>query len=259
MISIITPVLNGEQYIEACIRNVLEQKYVDLEHIIVNGNSTDRTGERIELYAGKFSHIRLLSEHDKGQSHAMNKGIAMARGNVLGILNIDDYYQPGTLPRIMEIFRSIKEPGMIVGNCNVWDDQGNLLYINRPRKLRIEDLVLGWAINPHPVNPSAYFYHRSLHDRIGEYDENEHYALDLDFLLKAAKVAHVRYVDEIFGNFRMVAGTKTVVDQARGTAKMRTHQLLERHRKMLPLRAQCRVWAKTRLHNTKRIIYRALK
>ena len=88
MLSIITPVLNGEQFIESCIKVVIDQSCPDCEHIIIDGNSKDRTVEIIKHYASKYSHIRWISENDKGQSDAMNKGIRMARGEIIGILNV---------------------------------------------------------------------------------------------------------------------------------------------------------------------------
>jgi hypothetical protein len=84
------------------------------------------------------------------------------------------------------------------------------------------------------VNPSEYFYHKSLHDVIGPYDIKEHYAMDLDFLLRAVRVANVIYVNETWGNFRFVKGTKTFEDQQSGLAAQRVKDLLKLYRKELP-------------------------
>lgn len=81
--------------------------------------------------------------------------------------------------------------------------------MNRPSKLKITDLLVGSDIYPHPANPSAYFYHKSLHQSICLYEVDDEYTMDLDFILKAVKAATVRYVDEVWGNFRFVEGTKT--------------------------------------------------
>ena len=97
MISIITPVYNGKRFIEFCIKNVIDQKCPNMEHIIVDGGSTDGTVEIIQRYAERYKHIRWVSEKDKGQSDAMNKGIRLAEGNIIGILNADDYYEPNVL------------------------------------------------------------------------------------------------------------------------------------------------------------------
>ncbi len=243
MISVITPVYNGKRFMELCIKNVIEQNCHDVEHIIVDGASTDGTVEIIKKYADKYKHIRWVSEKDKGQSDAMNKGIAMAKGEILGFLNVDDYYEPNVLCRVIGIFKILPEPSLLVGNCNTWDDNGNLRWLNKPSKLKFEELVVGDESRyPFPVNPSAYFYHKSLHDKIGFYSIDEHFAMDLDFLLRAVRsAAEVRYVDEIWGNFRYIEGTKTFEDMKSGKGYNRFEKLLKNYRKELPLFQQWQV------------------
>jgi glycosyltransferase involved in cell wall biosynthesis len=238
VISVITPVYNGQSHIESCLKSVISQKCDNVEHIIVDGDSNDATIDIVKQYAEDHSHIRWISEPDDGQSDAMNKGIAIARGEILGILNVDDYYEQGVLKRIVELFEKLPEPSLLVGNCNVWDTQGNLKYINKPAKLNIIDLLLGWDINPHPVNPAAYFYHKSLHDIVGGYDTNNHYAMDLDFLLKAARYAATKYIDEIWGNYRELDGTKTAIDKQRGESRERAKEILREHRRKLCIAEQ---------------------
>jgi glycosyltransferase involved in cell wall biosynthesis len=236
MISVVTPVYNGERFIESCINAVINQQCSDIEHIIVDGESSDRTLAIIQQYAAQYPHIRWISEQDQGQSDAMNKGIKMARGDILAILNADDYYEPNVLNRVIARFKYLPEPSLLVGNCNVWDDDGQLGGINKPVKLRFRDLLLGMDINPFPINPSAYFYHRSLHDHIGLYSVDEHYAMDIDFLLKAVQAATVTYVDEIWGDYRRIAGTKTVNDCSNGQNQPRLRKLMRTYRQQLPLR-----------------------
>ena len=237
-ISIITPVYNGEHFIKECIENVISQHCPVVEHIILDGCSTDGTVDVVKDYAKHFSHIRWISERDNGQSDAMNKGISLAKGTVVGFLNVDDFYEPNVLNKIEDIFTKLPEPSLLVGNCNVWSNEGGLLYVNKPRKLKLHQLLLGYATNPWPVNPSAYFYHKSLHDKIGLYKVEEHYALDVDFILKAVQVAHVLYSDQTLGNYRLLDGTKTVLDQKNGDSDKRTAKMLRSYRKDLPLLSQ---------------------
>lgn len=241
MISIITPVYNGEKHIESCINVVVNQHCKDAEHIIIDGGSTDETVNIIKQYAENFPHIRWISEKDKGQSEAMNKGIGMAKGNILSFLNVDDYYEPDVLNHVIKLFAGQPEPTLMVGNCNVWNNDGSLGYVNKPAKLKITDLLLGCDINPHPVNPSAYFYHKSLHKEIGLYNVDEHYALDVDFILKAVKVAHIKYFDETWGNFCMLEGAKTVVDKENGSDILRMKNLLEQHKRKLSSQQRIRL------------------
>ncbi len=242
MISVITPIYNGEKFIESCLQNVINQNFAEVEHIIVDGGSTDKTIDIIKDYANQHPHIHWISEKDQGQSDAMNKGIAMAQGSIIGILNVDDFYEPNVISRISELFKTLPEPSLIVGNCNTWDHRDKLIHINKPKRLRAVDLLMGKQINDDrmidasfPVNPSAYFYHKSLHQQIGIYKVEEHYAMDIDFLLKAVKVAHLKYFNETWGNYRYYPGTKTFDDSTNGTSQTRIHQLFKEYAKTLPL------------------------
>ena len=122
MISIITPVYNGDRFIEKCINAVINQNCHDVEHIIIDGGSTDRTVDIIKEYADRSSHIRWISEKDRGQSDAMNKGIQMAKGEIICFLNVDDFYEPNVLNQVVELFIKLPDPSFVVGNCNVLND-----------------------------------------------------------------------------------------------------------------------------------------
>jgi glycosyltransferase involved in cell wall biosynthesis len=235
MISIITPVYNGEKYIEACIENVIEQKCPDIEHIIVDGGSTDRTVEIIRKYAEKYPHILWVSEKDKGQSDAMNKGIAMAKGLVIGILNVDDCYEPNVLCRILEIFKGLPEPSLLVGNSNVWDNDGKLWFVSKPYRISFENLLSGRFLEAFPMNPAGYFYHASLHRKIGLYKTDEHFAMDVEFMLKAVQSAHITYVDEMFGNYRYLIGTKTFMNDQSGETQKIVRSIIYRYLREMPL------------------------
>ncbi|MBD1845989.1 glycosyltransferase [Cyanobacteria bacterium FACHB-63] len=259
MITIVTPVYNGELYIEACLQSVIQQNCPDAEHLIIDGGSSDRTIEIAQRYAQIYPHIRWISEKDQGQSDAMNKGIRLAKGEIVGFLNVDDYYEPNVLNRVLELFRSLPKPSFVVGNCNVWNNAGELKKFNRPIKLKLTDLLLGAEINPHPINPSAYFYHRCLHDSAGLYKVDEHFAMDVDFIYRAVQVAHVKHIDETWGNYREIEGTKTILDWRSGEGERRAEALLKQYRDRLPLHSQIQVATLSFLLNTPRKIVKQLK
>lgn len=236
MITIITPVYNGARFIDTCIQSVIDQHYEDIEHLIIDGSSTDRTLEIVQSYAQKYPHISWVSEKDQGQSDAMNKGIMMAKGNIIGILNADDYYEPNVFARVVQLFQHLPEPGFLVGRCRVIDEQGNLKYINKPKSLNVVDILS--ERSQHPYNPSAYFYHKSLHQLVGFYDTNHHYVMDLDFILKAVQHSHTLLVNDIWGNYRAIEGTKTNELRALGLAEKTKQDLFAEHRKKLPLLQQ---------------------
>jgi len=218
-ISVITPVYNGERYIESCLESVIEQTCPFVEHLIVDGGSTDNTIKIVEHYSKEYLHIKWISEKDKGQSDAMNKGIRLASGSIISILNVDDFYEPNTLNFVLKSFKTLLEPSLLVGNCNVLNHDDAIKYVNAPKNLNWKDVLLKKA--PHPFNPSAYFYHSSLHSKIGVYDVDNHYTMDLDFLLKALRIANVKYVDRVLGNYRSIEGTKT--NSSRNDGSFRKH------------------------------------
>lgn len=207
-LTIITPVFNGNKYIEKCLENVASQAFPEMEHLIMDGDSTDGTVEIVQKWMVKYPHIRLISEKDNGQSNAMNKGIKQAQGNIIGFLNVDDYYEPEVLGKILPIFESLAEPSFVCGNLNIWNANGSFKHFNRPDKLSLPELLshkFEW-----PYNPSAYFYHKALHDKTGMYNESNHYCMDYEFILESARHTQLRHIDQLWGNFCQVEESKTL-------------------------------------------------
>ncbi|MFC1594626.1 glycosyltransferase family 2 protein [Candidatus Omnitrophota bacterium] len=233
-LSIISPVYNGERFIEGCIQSVIDQHCPVVEHIILDGNSTDKTVEIIKRFAGQHPHIRWISEKDNGLSDAMNKGMAISKGKIITFLMVDDFFEPNVLNKIAAIFETLPEPSFVVGNCNVWDDDGKLLRVNRPRKNSIAHWLVGGTINHWPENPSAYFYHKSLHDTIGPYDIEIQDGMDVPFLFKAIEAVPFTYIDETWGNFRLIKGTKTYEFQKSGKDKLLEEEMLKQYLKKFP-------------------------
>jgi len=234
ILSVITPVLNGERFVLGCLENVLGQRGNRLEHLVVDGGSTDETATIVRDYAKRYPTIRWIYEPGASQSRAMNLGLEQCRGDIVGFLNVDDFYEDGALNEVLELFKWLPAPALLVGNCNAWRDE-LLVYVNRPSELRLEKLLLGPDFHQFPFNPSAYFCHKQLHDVIGPYDEADDYTMDLDFILRAVAVANVKYVDRTLGNFRIHPDAKTVGDRERGTHDARRDRVLARHRRTLAL------------------------
>ncbi|GAP97599.1 glycosyltransferase family 2 protein [Leptolyngbya sp. NIES-2104] len=231
-ISVLTPVYNGEQFIAECIENVIAQNCPNVEHIIADGGSKDHTVAIIRQYAERYPHIRWFSEPDRGQSDAMNKALKIAEGEIIGVLNIDDLYEPNALNTVLEQFTTLPVPSLLVGNCWVWDEQSDRTFLNRPNALSLTNLLIG---RTHLANPAAYFYHASLHQQIGDYKVEEHYAMDVDFVLKASMIAHLKYIDVNLGRYRIYANTKTAIDAQVGLSKQRYQTYLQTYTDKLPL------------------------
>jgi hypothetical protein len=138
---------------------------------------------------------------------------------------------------------------LLVGNCKV-READSLLYVNRPTDLRLEKLLLGPDFYPFPYNPVAYFYDKRLHDLVGPYDVSDDYSMDLDFLLRAVRVANVVYVDETWGNYLIHPEAKTVRDRKQGSQVGRVNKILRRHRRLLSRRRRSALYFELALRRT---------
>lgn len=239
-VSIVTPTYNAVRFVERCIANGLEQGDVVLEHIIVDGGSTDGSIERVLELCAIHPHLRFIPGPDKGQSDALNKGSAAARGNYISILNADDFYEPMALRDMASRLAKEPVPAFVVGDCRVLDHRDDTVFVNKPNDLRLESLLLGFSLSEHPVNPSAYLYHRACHDLIGGYDESDHHSMDLDFLFKAATRTRMRYFPVLWGNFRLIPGAKTYED---AQSAERARLLRKRFADQLPMHRRVRMQA----------------
>lgn len=226
-LSVITPTFNAARYIEACLDNVRAQDRDDVEHIVVDGGSTDGTREAVLARQAIDWRVRLIDGPDHGQSHAMNKGVVAARGGIIGMLNVDDAYLPGALARAIAELTHAPSPSLLWGALEIQnlgpnphafleafpsriDEHGQTFWIQYPGRFEAWRLLLGWHVEPHPANPACYFYHRALHFAAGLYEEDNHYFMDHTFLLKAA--CHTKRVittRDVLGRFVLHPESKT--------------------------------------------------
>ena len=238
-LSILLVVLNNKAFIAQAMDNFLAQSCPDAELLVMDGASTDGTLSIIQDYAARFSNIRYVSEKDAGQSDAMNKGLRLANGEFVSFLNVDDYYSEGVLNEVVRLLQSDASIDFITGNCNVWDAQGELIYLNRPTPIEKHHVLSGYHF---PVNPTAYFYRKSIHEKIGFYNEKNHYNMDLEFIIQTALQYKITYVDRIWGNFRMLPNSKTFSDQSTKQLEIRKNALLSSYLRKTSYYVQLQVW-----------------
>ncbi|WP_049818946.1 glycosyltransferase family 2 protein [Geotalea uraniireducens] len=181
-ISIVTPSFNQGRYLEKTILSVLEQGYPNLEYIIIDGKSSDNSVEIIKKYEKYLKYW--VSEEDRGQSHAINKGFAHATGDLLGWLNSDDYYAAGALKTVAETALATPAAGAIVGAGAMVDETGNVFLSVARTAITLESLY-NW-FDEFFWQPSCFFP-KETWKHCGPLDENVHYAMDLDFWIKIAK------------------------------------------------------------------------
>jgi glycosyltransferase involved in cell wall biosynthesis len=178
--TIITPTFNSREFLEETIRSVLVQEGADFEYILVDGGSTDGTQDIIREYAARDSRISWISEPDEGIADAFNKGIARARGEVIGILNSDDTYIPGTLAAVAGACRAHPE-------CDVF--HGDMLRMQGDKVLfRLAPADVTSRIwREMPVNHPTVFVTRRAYEKVGTFDTRVRIAMDYDLMLRLFK------------------------------------------------------------------------
>lgn len=187
-VSIVTPSLNQEDYIERTIRSVLLQGYPNLEYILIDGGSTDSSVEIIQKYAPWLAYW--VSEPDCGQAQAINKGFRHAHGEIMAWINSDDYYYPGALEfAVSRLMSSSAE--LLIAGVDIIAPRGDELEITK----HVSPLH-GPAIHLFPIfkngrtedfffTQPAMFWRRSLWVRTGELNEELHYVMDREWCLRA--------------------------------------------------------------------------
>ena len=214
-ISIVTPAFNQGAYIEETILSVLHQGYPSVEHIVMDGGSTDGTLAVLERYRERLAHCQ--SEPDNGQSHAINKGMALATGEILTWLNSDDMLAPGALAAVALAFDT-NQADMVAGICRMYRD-GELVaqHITSCAEgpLPLDDLLDldgGWNAGQFFYQPEVMFT-RELWQRAGGYvNDWLHYSMDYEMWLRFAEAgARLHVIGRPVAWFRMHAAQKTHV------------------------------------------------
>lgn len=201
-ISIITPSYNQGKYIERTILSVLNQGYPNLEYLIIDGGSTDNTLDILKSYSTR---IKFISEKDKGQSNAINKGIKMSTGEIIAYLNSDDTYQEGTLKKVAKYFHINQEAILIYGRARHIDENDH--YLEDYPTLRSDyDSLHG----PCGICQPSVFWRRQLTEEIGLFDESLHFGMDYDYWVRASKIYKLDFIQSYLGNTRLYPETKTL-------------------------------------------------
>jgi len=198
LISIITPSLNQGMYIEDNIESVLNQGYPHVEHIIIDGSSTDGTIDILK----KYEHLIWVSEKDGGQSEAINKGFKKARGEIIGWLNSDDCYEPGAFFTVVAELDKVHGKYIVSGDCSVIDDRGNRVGYCKGRCSDHRDLIKYWDRDYTIPQPSVFFY-RDILDECGYLDETLHFGMDYEFWLRISKHRQIHYIEKPLAKIRV--------------------------------------------------------
>jgi glycosyltransferase involved in cell wall biosynthesis len=198
-ISIVTPSYNQGQFIEETIRSVLLQGYPNLEYIVVDGGSTDNSLEIIRKYSPWLAYW--VSEPDRGQAHAINKGFHRATGDMTAWINSDDLYAPTALSVVAK--RHAEQPAaVILGSVENFRNGTGAAEIIRQSNVNLRALLLPETERCTWHQPGI-FVPRSVLDPAGPLDETLHYSFDLDWLCRLVQRAPVTYLDQLVARFRI--------------------------------------------------------
>ncbi|MBI5452697.1 glycosyltransferase [Candidatus Gottesmanbacteria bacterium] len=211
-ISLITPTLNQSKFIKQTIISVLSQKYPNLEYIVIDGGSTDDTVKILKSFGNK---LKWISEKDKGQSSAINKGLKIATGEMLGYLNSDDYLEKNALWKVSEYFSDNKDAYWLTGKCRIVDQKGKevrkfiTIYKNIFLKyLRFKPIfyIIQFISQP------ATFWRKDVVKKIGVFDESLYYSMDYEYWLRIWKTYKLHFLNDYLACYRIHSFSKTVTN-----------------------------------------------
>jgi glycosyltransferase involved in cell wall biosynthesis len=203
-ITVVTASFNQGRFIGRTIESVLAQDYPDVEHIVVDGMSTDETPQILASYP----HLRIIREHDNGQAEAINKGMRAASGEILCFLNSDDTLLPGAFERVAREIDPERGRHVIMGRCRFTDEEDNYLGIEHPSAFeshrRVLEIWKGYCI-PQP----AVFWSSEVWQRCGPLAERDHLLLDYDLFCRFSKNYRFWHIDQPLATYRLHQDSKT--------------------------------------------------
>jgi glycosyltransferase involved in cell wall biosynthesis len=238
-LSIITPSYNQALYIEQTIRSVQMQNYAKVEHIIIDGGSSDNTVEILKRHGG----LNWLSEKDHGQADALNKGLVRATGDIVGWINSDDYYETHVFQNVMEHFRD-PETMWVIGNLSyVYDDSRGTVPEKSP--MITFDRLLS---NPDIVRQPPTFFRRTFLEHARGWNPNLFMVMDFDLWIRLARITPPKMVDQNWAYFRLHAQQKT----SHANLQRQTREIISvLMREKAPWRHIARVYFKKQWHACK--------
>jgi hypothetical protein len=210
--SVITVSFNQGEFIRDTIESVLAQGYPNFEHIVIDGGSTDNTVSILREYP----HLKWVSEPDRGQSHALNKGLSRASGDVIAWINSDDWYAPGAFHAIA---KEIVEYPVVMGRCSFVDRQGALKEDVPNVERTWFDTLKYWVYHSSPAQPSIFFTRKVLDELQipceSALDEGLYFTMDFDLWLRIQeRYPLMRRIDKTLSYFRIYETNKTGADMA---------------------------------------------
>lgn len=197
LLSVLTPAKNVAAYIARCVDSVLALDRADVEHIIVDGGSSDETVDVVGAFAAKHpGRIRFARVPDRSMTEGLINAVRMSRGRYLGPLNADDRYLPG-VHRALEVL-AVDSPEVLIGDCRVVREDGSLRHVTHPW---LADHLSVWHLLGCLSPECAYFISRASYEAVGGYRDEFRYIQDYDLLLRLARSQSFTHVGVEVGEF----------------------------------------------------------
>ena len=215
LVSIVTPSFNKGLYIEETLLSIRNQTYKNIEHIVIDGGSTDETLSILKKYSPVLVWV---SEPDKGQSDAINKGWRIAKGDIIAYLNADDTYLPNAVEIAINFFLKHPETAMIYGDGIFSDEKGKFLMNFTAGEFKLKNLVF---CKDNILQP-AVFLRKTVFETIGDVDADLHLAMDLDYWIRTGLRYKVNYIPQ------QLATAKIYLD-AKSSAQMHKYVMEYEH------------------------------
>ena len=207
-VTIITPVYNGEKFIQETIKSILDQNYPNLEYIVLDDGSTDRTAEMIKPFEGK---IKLIRQTNIGHPQTVNKGFSLAEGDILSVVNADDPLRPGAIDFMAR--ELVSDLGIIVAypDWDLIDENGDVIETIQPPDYEYSSMVNWHKCLPGP----GAFFRRSILKQISGWNEEYRYVYDFEFWLRAGLLGEFKHINQNLAAFRWHASSKSAGQQGK--------------------------------------------
>jgi glycosyltransferase involved in cell wall biosynthesis len=220
LVSIVTPSYNQGRFIRRTIESVLTQSYPKIEYVVIDGGSNDETVEILRTYDNRFDWV---SEPDRGQTDAINKGMARVKGEILAYLNSDDVLAPGAIERVVRFFQQCPDCDMVYGDADYIDEEDRVTG-----HYKTADYSFNRLIEDCMVCQPAAFWRRRIAEKVGPFDKQLNYAMDYDYWLRIAKTGgDIRFLPEKLACSRLYPETKT--QSARSEIYREIFEICRRH------------------------------
>lgn len=211
-ISVVTPSFNAGPFLAQTTASVLSQQgSFELEWIVIDGGSTDGSFEELASATANDSRVQLIREPDRGQTHAINKALARASGDIVGWLNSDDLYADGALAAVADVFGRNPQENWLVGHCEIVDAAGRPMRsaVARYKEFRLHRYRRAKLLRENFIPQPAVFWRREFGERIGTLDESLHYTMDYDLWLRMSAIQPPYVLRRPLAKFRLHAASKS--------------------------------------------------